>query len=701
MATLQELEAALINADKAGDGAAATILAKEISIARRRGALNSAPTVESATGVGGTSPAPVERFGRGMMDVADTVKRGYLGVADPERGKQFQKETDAEIARYEKDRGPGAGLDLMRIAGTTALTLPATATMGFAAAPVSLGGRALLGAAQGATQGALAWTPEGQSKTKQVALGAGAGALAPLLSDAVSAVTARIGQFGKAQAMKLAADPHKIIAELAPVLERQGVKWGDLAEGVRRGMIQQARQQLSVDDAVSPEAIARKVEMESLLGPGAGPTRGQVTRNPQDWTWERNSQKLPGELGAPITERFQAQLQRLREVAEDAIKRTQGAAGNEYQAGVSATGAITSKFEKSKAAVDDLYRAFRESGAGGTEVKPQGIADALGKVTEEYGSEHIPGAVSSRLKEFGLMGEKQTKLLTVDEAEKLRKLIGNNIDPRNRPQMAALMILKDSIDDSVKATEGPASKLLDTARGGAAARFAERDASGAVKAAVDGMEPDKFFQKFVVNGTVRDLQGLKATLTTGVNGDEAIGGQAWNDLRGQVLERAFSKAASQGEGTFSGKAFRKALGEIGDERLKILFDPAELADLKKLDRVAHGITAEPPLSAVNHSNTAPTGAQYMRDMQRAAPRVMEAATNIPFVGKVVAGAWNAGDEMARNAEMRRRVGQALLGDAFSPDAAMDKRQALARLLADRVDPIAATGAAATANYFTR
>jgi hypothetical protein len=61
----------------------------------------------------------------------------------------------------------------------------------------------------------------------------------------------------------------------------------------------------------------------------------------------------------------------------------------------------------------------------------------LGKVADEIGTENIPAAVQSRLKEFGLLGAKQTKLLTVNEADKLNRLLNNN-NPGNGPGSLAM-----------------------------------------------------------------------------------------------------------------------------------------------------------------------------------------------------------------------------------------------------------------------
>jgi hypothetical protein len=116
----------------------------------------------------------------------------------------------------------------------------------------------------------------------------------------------------------------------------------------------------------------------------------------------------------------------------------------------------------------------------------------------------------SRLESFG-SHERQTNEAThVDEAEKLRKLIGNNSNPANPPQSAALGIIRRSVDDAVMATKAPDIPALQAARRAAAERFGMRDSSPASVAAADGEEPDRFFKRYVLNGDVADLRGLKA-----------------------------------------------------------------------------------------------------------------------------------------------------------------------------------------------
>jgi hypothetical protein len=702
MATLQELENALVNADKAGDSTAAKILAREISNMRTLGTtqLGSSYTPRSQV-VDPPSPGGMARIGRGLKDFEVAIQQRTLPKDEAEK---LTKEQDAEIAMYEKGRGKDAGsFDAFRFIGNTAPTIPVGGAIGMgakalgaASGPVA---RTVVGALQGGAQGATMYTPEGGSTGKQVALGMVGGAVAPWAADAIGTVVSKAMQFGKGAAARFAATPEAIVAELEPVLAKQGIKWGDLTQEVRSSMLAQAKRQLTVDGELSPDALARKVEMDDLMGPGAGPTRGQVMRErPSEWSFERNAQKLPAGIGEPLTERYQAQVQRLQDLARQAREAMGGRAQNAYQAGASATGAVQQKMDESKKVVDSLYDAFRSTGAGNVEVKAAPIATTLGNILDEHGVENIPSPVLNRLREFGLLDGQQKKVLTVTEAEKLRKLIGNNAPGTNSPTDRALTILKRSVDEAVIDTDAPGVPALKTARDAARDRFSMRDSAAGVTAAAKDSEPDRFFTKFVLNGNVRDLQGLKATLNTGVMGGkptpgmqgyEPQGAQAWRDLKSQVVEFATEKAQADGEGVFSGKAFRKALDSIGDERLKVIFEPSELAQIRKLDRVAYNLTAEPNLAAVNHSNTAAAGAQYGSQAMQAIPRLADMATGIPLVGKMAAGAWSAGDDLARNAEMRKRVGRALTGEAFSPDARNAKYRQLAELISGRVSPYSA------------
>jgi hypothetical protein len=59
------------------------------------------------------------------MDIGQGAKQAYLGITDPAAAKEYTKQTDEEIAAYEKGRGPNAGFDGFRLGGATLGSIPA------------------------------------------------------------------------------------------------------------------------------------------------------------------------------------------------------------------------------------------------------------------------------------------------------------------------------------------------------------------------------------------------------------------------------------------------------------------------------------------------------------------------------------------------------------------------------------------------
>jgi len=136
-------------------------------------------------------PPPVlARVGRGMMDIAQGSKQLYLKGKDAITGgneaEDYTRQVDDEIALYEKGRGEDAGIDWWRLAGNVAATWPVALIPGAASAGIAA--RTGAGAVQGATAAGLNFTPEGESKADQVALGAVAGGALPNVLAGVSRV---------------------------------------------------------------------------------------------------------------------------------------------------------------------------------------------------------------------------------------------------------------------------------------------------------------------------------------------------------------------------------------------------------------------------------------------------------------------------------------------------------------------------------
>ena len=127
------------------------------------------------------------------------------------------------------------------------------------------------------------------------------------------------------------------------------------------------------------------------------------------------------------------------------------------------------------------------------------------------------------------------------------------------------------------------------------------------------MPVDKFFDKHVLNAPVRDL---KATLAALSDDPTAIA-----QMRAELVDHLKSKAlsgASDEVGKFSQTGYNKALSLIPEQKLSLLFNKDEIAQLRTVGRVASYNQVQPAGATVNNSNTA---AQMFNLLMKMAERV--------------------------------------------------------------------------------
>lgn len=609
------------------------------------------------------APSPMVRLGRGVADVTEGVQQIGLKVKDLFTGgkeaEAFTKDRTADVARYEAGRtaaagGKDPGMDWLRLSGNVAATLPVAAIPGGSAA--TMGPRIASGAAQGATAAAATFTPEGQSKAFQITLGAGLGALAPVVVKGIQQGYTRAVE-GLMGASPGQLNVQTIEAQIQGALQRQGVDWGKLTQDVRQSLVADAQKALNMGGDLPEQALANRALIESV---GAKPTQAMVTRAPKDWQTEKNLRGVTG-VGEPLAERDQANAKAMVEYLQKLRQGTGGTADTAYAAGESAIKAVRGQDAARKAAVDGLYDAFRASGAENSTVQPQKIADALGKVADEIGTENIPPAVLARLKSFGMLGEGQTKLLTVGEADKLNRLLNNN-NPGNGPASLAIRRLKTALDEALMEVPDGGIEALKTARAAAAERFAAQRSGAGVTAAIDDVSPDKFVQKFVIGADVRDLRALKAELLKSADGQQAM-----KDVKGQVLDSLLMRAsnstsvddiafkAANNNLQFSGQVFGKVLDAIPPEKLHILFSPDELGALRTLQKASKLMTSDVPFSDVNYSKTTAALANLLQRVGQT-PVIGQMVSPLIVAGKI-------GSDWVKSAAERKAVAEALLGSA--------------------------------------
>lgn len=606
-------------------------------------------------------PNALERLGRGAADVTQGLKQGYLNIKDAvtaptmsdlvtgtRESDRYTREKTEELNRYERGRGPDAGIDLMRIGGNIAATAPAMLIPGGAAAAV--GTRVAAGAAQGAVASASMFTPEGESKLAQTLIGAGFGAAVPAVVEGGRRALSTLLQRSQSGTITLPA----IEGELRLQLQQQGMDFNKLTKDVQSALVADAQKVLQTGGKMDPAQLARKADIEAV---GATGTRAAVTRSPRDWQAQKDLRGIKGP-GDDIVAREQADAASMVEYLSQLRAKSGGKATTALEAGEAPIKALQAQDESAEGAVSKLYDAFRASGAVDARVPDTKIADAMGRVADEIGTENIPAAVLGRLKEFGFVDGKRTKLLTVNEADKLNRLINNN-NPGHGPQSLALARIKSSLNESLLDVAPNAKQGADalvTARAAAAERFAEQKAGKGVTAAIDDVAPDRFVKKFVLDADARDLRSMLEKLRKTPDGTQAI-----SDVKGHLFDSLLLRATGATNiddvagKAFSGKSFSKALDAIAPEKQHLIFTPSELEAIGTLRRASKNLTEEVPFSDVNHSKTTSALANLL---QKVGSTPMLGALLSPIIGT-----GKIGMDWVKDAGQRKAVAELLIASA--------------------------------------
>lgn len=488
------------------------------------------------------------------------------------------------------------GMDLARLAGN--VLSPVNAAVGrvlpIPKAGDTLSTLAMKGAASGAagaaTQPVMSdsyWMDKGT----QVGVGAAAGGvLTPVLSKAAEGVAKYVrSKLGSGAASKT---PEALELEIKTSLARDDIDIGQIPKSVMDKLTAEAKQAMSSGQELDAAALLRKMDFEKV---GVKPTLGQISRDPNQFTKEMNLRGVQG-VGEPITNRLNEQASTI------ASRFRQSTAGAEspYVAGRSLVERLQSKDAEMAGDVRSAYKAFKDSTGKELEVPLQGMAQDYAKTLRDFG-EAIPSAVRNQFEELGLLTGKQSKLLSIDDAENLIKTINKHYNPADKAQATALNELRGHVQNAIlNVTDNgagmEAATLANLARGSAKQRFSAIENTPALKAAINSAEPDDFVKKFVINGKVREIGAMA----------DMVGPEGKKTMQQQMLKYLENKAFganAAGDGAGRQASFNSELNSIGKEKLTALLGPQQTEDLFAIGRVMAYIQQQPAGSAVNNSNT--------------------------------------------------------------------------------------------------
>lgn len=585
MATLQELELALVNADKAGDLDAARRLAA-VLVKARQDVKNQIPD----STVPGTTPEYVE----------------------PSLGEKIVGAGEAALTIGTGAVGGTAGLIGGTLKGLAEQILSGQFGSQQAADLVQKS------AMQGAQ--ALTYAPRTQSGQEQVQ------AVGEVLQN-VPPVIPVVGPIGavatstKMAAPVAAAAAGRVAAPIVQATKRAGQAVAKVTEPIREMMPGATAKRptpgtpgsggaAGVDMATLRQAKAEELPVPIKL------TEGQKTRQFEQQRFERETAKLP-EVGAPIRERFATQNKQLQQNLETFIDMTGAEAPDLRSIGLTVDKALRDRAARDKTRIRTLYKEAEKAGEMEAPVKLDTVVQHLVDNAPEAEVANVLKATRAKALQLGVATEAPDGTLiaqpvSLKTAELFRRSIGGatNAEPTNIMQASTMRGLIDA------STEGLGGNMYKQARS-ARARFANdyeniglvKNLLGQKRGSNDrAIAMEDVLRRSVIDpstslDTVRQVRRLLQT--EGPNGQ-----QAWKELQGGTLKFLRDEATKGvgrdelGNPILSPGQLDRVVSQLDKSgKLDFVFGKKGAEQLRIINDVAKDVLVAPP-GSVNTSNTA-------------------------------------------------------------------------------------------------
>jgi hypothetical protein len=386
-------------------------------------------------------------------------------------------------------------------------------------------------------------------------------------------------------------------------------------------------------------AINRQLEADSL--PVRVPlTRGQATQNVNLLSDEMNMRGKNPELATRFNEQNNALKENFSAIRDKAAPDVFGT--NHIENAETLIGSYKALDEARTKDINAKYKALRDAAGGDFPINGKAFADnAFAALSKELKSDFVPAPIEKQLHKFA-SGEK----MTYEQFEAMRTNLAAEMRKAERSgdgnAKAAASIVRQALEDLPLGDNAAKLKpLADEARNAAKARFEMLKRDPAYDAAVNDVAPDKFINKYVINGNKRDIETLVNQLGGGSEGHQAVSAAVVNWLQDKSIS----------SGNFSQAAYNRALKQI-EPKLNYLVDTETANNLRTLGRVGEYAQAQPKGSYVNQSNTFVAGAKEL------AKTGLEKSANIAL-GAGVVPVGSMVREAAQKRAIRKETRQAL------------------------------------------
>lgn len=486
-----------------------------------------------------------------------------------------------------------------------------------AASPAKqLVGAAAAGAAGGYTREA------GGTPAQQLAASIVAGVGAPFAVGAAG----RVGQAAARVAGRgPQIDPARIDSTINSALESAGMQLDDLPAGIAQRLRTDVAEVVRAGGQASPLAVRRLVDYRLT---GTTPTAAGLADDPGIFTRQKNLAKVGVNLkDRAAQELAQVEHQNNRALTSRLDDLGAAAAPDQYDGAQRIMGALTDRNARAQQIIGGLYDRARDSAGRSAALDPHTFTQRAGELLNDANVESfLTPDIRNKLNAFAT-GDTP---LTVEIAEQFKTGLGriqrSSTDGNARH---ALGLVRQALDDTpllqqaapARAVGGQqlsvpgalagaqadnvgqeAIRAFDKARGMNRSWMQIVERTPALQAVRDGIEPDQFVQRFILGqggkANVMDVAQLKSSIKSSPEAMTAVREQILGHLKNKALNGAAEEGAN-----FSQAGYNRALSAIGDRKLRLFFEPAEIAQIKAIGRVARYEQVQPAGSAVNNSNT--------------------------------------------------------------------------------------------------
>lgn len=558
--------------------------------------------------------------------------------------KDYQRmNKDVEKGRESSGR---EGSDWVRTGTEIAATIPAFAATG--GAGVGAKSAATFAAKQGAVgagMGAARYaedTSERLNNTIGGAVGASVGGLAgekvvaPLVTKAMGPLT------------RAAANVSGQTEQAATRLVDDAVSGSEFSipNAQKDMMYEQANKALRSSKEVDPESMVNQALLEKN---GIKGTKAQLSRDPTEWRDEKELAKLNSKLLST----HDGQHDQFGNIMRNAIDETGAAPNNTYSKMDDVFGRLRESDKAAQSNVSQLYDNARGLSGNDAQLNHLRFIDQASRELEENGvGSFMKGDIKGVFK--GMFDNPDFKL-THAKAEEINKVLNTRLrTTTDGNERHALGIIKNNLQKEVDTTIDDMAGTLGsgnsdgglaaaqgawkTARDAARNRFQDIETTPALKAALDGKNPDKAFGKFVLKSDLKDLDSMVGQLKKAPEGDQSIA-----DIQGAVMEHFLGQATKSNSGAVSPHGLNKAIEDFGEDRMKVLFSPEQVNHIKEMKKVSDLLFQQPNGSPVNHSSTAAT-MKYLMGVTNLLGR-------LPVIGRganLLGGTINTSDDLIKS-----------------------------------------------------